>query len=535
MPETPAKVICIGVDAANPDLVREWASTGLLPTFRSLFERGLSGDIRGIEGFFVGSTWPSFYSGVSPAGHGFHYLVQLLPESYTLNRPEEDGISLRAPFWTHLSGAGRRVAILDVPLTRLDPSLNGVQVVEWGGHDSVYGFQTAPADLAHEIHSRFGTHPLGPSCDGVRKTPEDYRAFLDKLVSGARTKGEMTRSLLHLGEWDLFMQVFTEAHCVGHQCWHLHDSTHPAFDPAIAETVGDPLLHVYQAIDSAVGEIVQAAGDALVVVFSAHGMAHCYGAHFLLQEILFRLEVASPEQKDCVPTGGVLGPLAALRAGWRRLPQGVRAFLAPVRDRIRGSGAPGEGTPVLGVDFPSSFCFALPNGLAVGGIRLNLKGREPMGLLEPEAAPAFCGRLSQDLLAILDERTGRPLIKRVLRTAEIHVGKHLDRLPDLLVEWDDGVATGSLSLGEGTAATVRAFSERTGALEGENEYGRSGEHRARGFFVAAGPDVQSGNLDRDVSLLDLAPTLTKRLGVELPDAEGVLIPELLGGSGQDHT
>ena len=53
-----------------------------------------------------------------------------------------------APFWSHLSRAGRRVAILDVPLTRIDPSINGLQVVEWGGHDSVYGFQTWPPGVA---------------------------------------------------------------------------------------------------------------------------------------------------------------------------------------------------------------------------------------------------------------------------------------------------------------------------------------------------------------------------------------------------
>ena len=530
-PPAPAKVVCIGLDAASPQLLRTWAADGSLPALGDLMDRGLTGDLLGVEGFFVGSTWPSLYTGVSPARHGFHYLVQLEPGSYRFHRPADHGLSWYAPFWRHLSEAGRRVAILDVPLTSLESSLNGVQVVEWGGHDSVYGFQAHPKEMADTLRARFGTHPLGPSCDGVRRTPEDYEAFLGKLVRGVQAKAALTRHLLGQGGWDLFMQVFTESHCVGHQCWHLHDETHPAHDPSVAERTGDPLLRVYQTIDRAIGDILQDAGDAMVLVFSSHGMAYSYGAHFLLKEILFRLGVA-------VPAGGVAGgsgepgtslPLSALRWGWRRLPPGVRDLLVPFRNRVRGEGPTRNGIPDLGVDCSTSHCFAVPNGLAVGGIRLNLLGREPQGILEPAAAHAFCEALMADLLEIRDARTGGPLIRRVVRAADLYRGEHLDQLPDLLVEWDDTFPIGSTSLGVGGGASVRAFSEKTGTLEGENDYGRSGEHRAQGMLMAVGPGVPRGCLARDVSILDLAPTLCRVLEVELKDCDGAAIRELTPG------
>ncbi|MBT8396043.1 MAG: alkaline phosphatase family protein, partial [Gemmatimonadetes bacterium] len=337
MPIPPAKVLCIGVDAANPDLIRSWAADGSLPTFRTLFGRGVSGDLKGIEGFFVGSTWPSMYTGACPADHAFHYLVQLSPGTYGFHRPADHGIAKIPPFWSHLSRAGRRVAILDVPLTPLDPNLSGLQTVEWGGHDSVYGFLANPDSLTASIPSRFGRHPAGLTCDGQRRTSEEYEGFLQDLLNGVELKGRLTRHLLAEGDWDMFMQVFTESHCVGHQCWHLHDPTHPAHDPLVRKKVGDPLLRVYQAIDRALGEILEGSGDTFVLVFSAHSMSHWYGTQFLLRDILVRLGVAREPnggRTDGPEHGWLQGtspPMAGFRWVWRKLPDGVRRNLGPLR------------------------------------------------------------------------------------------------------------------------------------------------------------------------------------------------------------
>lgn len=93
MTGAPARVLCIGLDAASSDLVRRWAGMGELPTLRSLMERGITSEVAGVDGFFVGSTWPSFYTAASPARHGFHYLLQLQPGSYSFHRPGDHGIS----------------------------------------------------------------------------------------------------------------------------------------------------------------------------------------------------------------------------------------------------------------------------------------------------------------------------------------------------------------------------------------------------------------------------------------------------------
>ena len=111
------KILFLGVDAANKFLLQDWAADGTLPTFRSLLAKGLVGDTMSLEGFYEGATWPSFYTGVTPAHHGIHSLVQLIPGTYEFHYVYPGDFIKCDPFWKRLSHAGRRVAILDVPLS----------------------------------------------------------------------------------------------------------------------------------------------------------------------------------------------------------------------------------------------------------------------------------------------------------------------------------------------------------------------------------------------------------------------------------
>ncbi|MGH7633120.1 MAG: alkaline phosphatase family protein, partial [Gemmatimonadaceae bacterium] len=165
MSRAPTRLLVIGIDAASPELLDAWTADGTLPNLARLAARGLTGRTRGIEGFFVGSTWPSLYTGTSPARHGLHYQIQLVPGSYRLEDRTRGTFVEGDPFWRVLSRAGRRVAVLDVPLSRLEPDLNGVQVVEWGAHDAFFGFATTPPDLGRQIEAQAGRHPAGTSCD----------------------------------------------------------------------------------------------------------------------------------------------------------------------------------------------------------------------------------------------------------------------------------------------------------------------------------------------------------------------------------
>ena len=282
------KVVFLGFDAGNKYLIQDWANAGILPTFRSLLAKGLKGDTTALD-LFTGAIWPSFMTGAAPARHSVHTWLQLKPGSYEFYRSYAGDHIKREPFWNYLSRAGRKVTVLDIPLSRVTQNLNGVQLAEWGTHDNYSGFATWPPLLAQDVVSRFGKHPLTQICNADRSAKE-YAAFRDDLLRGISTKVQITKHFLHESQWQFFAQVFTEGHCAGHQCWHFHDTNHPRHDPEQAGVVGNPLKDVYVAIDAAIGEVLKDLDDeTTVVVLVSHGMSYRYGAHFLLDEILLRL------------------------------------------------------------------------------------------------------------------------------------------------------------------------------------------------------------------------------------------------------
>lgn len=276
----PAKVLFIAMDAGNKYLIQSWAADGTLKTFSTLLARGLVGDTMSLEGFFEGATWPSFYTGVTPARHGFHRHIQLNPGTYEYYRCYPGDLIKAEPFWNCLSYAGRKVAILDIPMSVISGKINGIQMVEWGAHDHNYGFCTWPPKLQQEVLTRFDRHPLRKSCDASGRTPEEFCVFRDRLIQGVQRKAELTNYYMNRGGWDFFAQVFSESHCVGHQCWHLHDPDHPGYDPAVVAITGDPVRDVYRAIDTAIGDILaQTGNDTIVVFLASHGMAHNFARH----------------------------------------------------------------------------------------------------------------------------------------------------------------------------------------------------------------------------------------------------------------
>jgi predicted AlkP superfamily phosphohydrolase/phosphomutase len=520
------RVIVLALDAASPPLLEQWAHDGTLPNIRALMAHGLTGSVRGLDGFFIGSTWPSFCTGANPGRHGFHYQLQLVPGSYQL-RNVVDGEPTRVePFWKRMGAAGRRVAVLDVPLCKLDRHINGVQIVEWGVHDDLYGFGASRPALERGVRARFGRHLVGGDCDGISADLGDCGKFAELLVKSIEQKTRLTLEILAQERWDFAIQVFSESHCVGHQCWHLHDVRHPAYDPARLPASGDPVRKVYQRLDRAVGELAGSASDALFILMTAHGMTHWYGADFLLKDILIGLGAAvTLTVPPASPRPGSAG-ISLIERAWHKLPGPVRWMAAQLRDRLGRAPRGPPGRLSDGFDPGATRCFPMRNGIGTSGIRLNVVGREPLGLLQPgRDAEQFMASLSDDLLRLTDD-SGRPLVACVRRSAQLYDGAALASLPDLVVEWSREIAVGTTRVGNGRGACVRVHHPRFGTVAGENRYGRTGEHEPSGWFVATHPSLTPGTLDRSVAIVDFAPTICQLLDTRLDDSDGCPIEAL---------
>ena len=520
-----ARVLVIALDAASPVLLRRWGADGTLPNIGRLLREGLSGPSRSLEGFYHGSTWPSFMTGRSPGNHGLYWLFQAVPGEYEQSRLTAQQIGRFPSLWDVAAGAGRKVAVLDVPFDRPHPDFPGVSCIEWYSHDPIFGFQTWPPRLAEDIERLEGRHPAPDYCDSIRRDAASCRLFIDQLVKGAELRSRIARRVLGDSDWDLAIQVFAETHCAGHQLWHLHDASHPGHDPALARAVGDGIREVYIAIDSAVGEIIDAVAgpDSTVMLIDLHGMSYMAGAGTIISEFLERLGVAT--RVPAPPPPGILK--ATFGPAWRAIPEGMRSALAPLKRAVMGPPPPLNKPGVLRPQYipASSRCFWLNLGTSVSGIRFNIRGREQEGILTPEEVEAFTAMLTEELLALRYE-DGGAVVESVRRGRDLYPGPEAEWLPDLVVDWDLSRPLGSAEVGTGQGGLIRVRSPRVGLIEKQNRNGRSGEHRNEGLFVARGPGLRPGTIDRTVSTMDYAPTIARMLGCEM-ETDGTIIAEIV--------
>ena len=375
---------------------------------------------------------------------------------------------------------------MDAPLTTASAAINGVQLVEWGSHDRFVPISSSPAEFAEEVIEQVGMYPVQPKCDGY---VHDLGGLRDALVAGVEAHPQVAISLLDREPWDFFLAVFSESHCGGHHFWRVHDPEHPRHDSALRAELGDVLVEIYERLDRALARLLEhVPDDAMVAVVMSHGMGPHYDGNHMLSEVLRRLDDADARR-----------PLLIAREGLRR------RFTRTVRSARAG----------VPLDSARRF-FVTPNNDLYGGIRINVKGREPRGRVSVGAEyDDVVAQLSADLLELENVESGAPVVDEVLRTAELYDGPRQHTLPDLLVEWHR------------STQIVGVRSNKLGTLFREPRTDRSGDHRPGGLVVVRAPGVAPGQLHDPVPVVDLAPTFAAHVGVTMYDVDGVPVPALL--------
>jgi predicted AlkP superfamily phosphohydrolase/phosphomutase len=167
----------------------------------------------------------------------------------------------------------------------------------------------------------------------------------------------------------------------------------------------------------------------------------------------------------------------------------------------------GEGPAFKDIDWSRTRAY----GLGLNGLYLNLRGREPKGIVyEGAEADRILREIEQKLLAHEDARTGGKVVRSVVRSSEVFRGGAMGNAPDLLVGYEEGYRA--------SWKTVLGDFSPDGKVLSDNLDKWSGDH-------CIDPAVVPGVLftDRPVrvetpTLADMAPTILSYFGVEVPEA-----------------
>ncbi len=417
------QVIAIGLEATDPGLIERWCREGYLPTFQSLMQQG---------------AWRRLRSNPGKHGRAFYHR-QLKCGTYRLRKKyaEETG---RESFWSRVSRAGKRLTRLDVPASLPTSGFNGLQLVGWGAEGLNAPRFSWPAPLYGRITARYGRHPLDGWFQRRPASIDEWKSFSDKLLAGAKTRAAIFRELFAQERWDLFLGAFAEPHWAGHYFWHIIDGRHPDYDQRIAVVCGDTVRKIYQVVDQMLAELLEMAPQATFLAFSNTGMGPNYSGQHLLPEILSRLGFAGrtgqsmrPQGLSRLLPGRYTGPVA-IRAiseaiSSRNIEQ-IRRFLP---ERLWDNWT--RWALALGSNWQESRAFSLPTDFS-GAIRINLKGREPQGRVEPGAEyDAVCEEVMHALGELINPATGKSAVSEVVKIADRYPGEALGELPDIIVQW----------------------------------------------------------------------------------------------------
>ncbi len=483
------RVLLVALDGTDDVLVRELVGTGDMPVLGAVLGRGRWGTLETARGISDVASWASFSTCRTVDHHGWGWVRSLDTGDYDLVRMHREDVE-GMPFWQAVSDAGHTVTVLDVPSSPMGRGLRGVELVDWLSHlpDRLGAVRSDPPEFAASVVARYGGDH-GPECtpgpDG------DVAAFLADCEDRARRSTDLILERLAVGGSDLVIGVLGSGHCVGHGGWHLHT--------AAGADAPDPVSDHYRLLDRHLGEVIAAVDDdTTVIVFSLRGMSSQHGDTDLTDEVCHRLDASSPSR----------GRHQRRLTAWHRwVPLGVRRALPERWHRAaRGHHARARASRTF---------FALDTGTFSGGVRVNLRGRESAGIVDPADLDALLDRLAASFLALVDRDSGAPAVDDVERVADRWTGPHVAALPDLFVHW--------------VQPPPRAISSaEVGEIPAVGRGRVTGNHTVRGWLAAAGPGVETGPDLGGLDSCDLGPTVAALLGVDLPGADGRPIEALTG-------
>jgi predicted AlkP superfamily phosphohydrolase/phosphomutase len=510
------RVLAIGLDGATFDLLRKWIDDENLPNLSRLVRTGSSGVLESVFPPVTAVAFASLMTGKKPANHGILDFQVKERNSYrrkVATPSQVDG----EPFWKTLSSAGIRVGAIHVPFAPVTP-LNGFVVA---GHPLGTHLVTYPPELAKEVLVEVKNYRLLLSdlllrSLALRSASRVEDAQIKRYMMALDVEAATTTYLMRRYPWDFLITHFFFGDQIQHRFWRYLD------DFSAPESSRSAILDYYRHVDRIIGEILKIAGDGTTVfIFSDHGFGEAkkqvYLNSWLVTNGYLKLKSDGKERRNAFLTRENLSDLAGSSLG-RLL---ARVVPRSVARPFFWSLPPSKNLGIEDIDFTRSTAYSFGN---VGQIYLNVKGRDPQGVIEPGVEyDNYRKRISSELKELRDPESDERVVDRVFTREELFEGKYSELAPDLALVMRK---MSYLALADDFGSEF-VFGNRLFGVPGGTKRRLSGWHRLNGILIASGPCMRKGFQETGGRIIDLAPTILHLLGVSIPETmDGRVLTEL---------
>ena len=371
------RVVFIGLDGTPYTFMQRLIAEGRAPNAARLAQQGSLLRMDSVWPWVSSVAWSSMMTGVNPAKHNIFGFIDRDPATNRQFIPTSRNMKART-LWEVLGDAGKRVVVVNVPVTYPPRQVNGILVA---------GFLSPTLERAVHPPSYLPTlKSLGYIVDADPwKARESKDLALQEVNSVLDAR---IRTLFHMvdnEEWDYLHVHIMETDRLHHFLWQQMEDGDPTYAPAFYD--------FYRRIDNMLGELANRLDNNTTLVWMAdHGF--------------------------CTIKKEVYVNRWLMDHGWLKL-------LNEPPDRKKG---------LEEID-PSSAAYSLDPGRII----IRLRGREKNGYVSPGAEyQSLCDEIATAALDLRDPEDDEPVFQTVFRREELYHGPYLDQAADLILAPYDG-------------------------------------------------------------------------------------------------
>ena len=491
------KLLIIGIDGGSWSVLKPAMEEGYMPYLRSMVEQGTSGILESTIPPITPAAWSSFQTGMNPGKNGvfgFQVWDRQSKQSYLVNSR-----NLQRTLWEIASEAGRRVGVINVPMTYPPKSINGYII---GGlmTPSLKSDFTYPSEFKYELLNQIPDYHIFALGDfgGAEGNVKGFVKYLRRVI---KNRAEAALYLLGKDNFDLFMCHFQASDVLQHILWGYLDKEHPFYALKIHQYI---LEHFYAYLDVKIKEIRQgfekfSGSNFLTLIISDHGFQSHRKAfnlgNWLYEEGFTKLN-AQPRNEPFIIH--LLKKIDFLRLRNKIVSSSIRQRTLAMAKQItrKGDVFHWEGSRAFSYGDNEGFIYLLEENEA-DRIKTILE-------------------LTQKLKKIIDPETNRPVVKEIYLKEDIWHGDKMNLMPDLFLEPDDRYSFKAKYLYH-KGLFYDVIKEKDVQI---------GKHHKDGILVATGEGVKRACVTK-ADLVDLAPTILYYLDIGIPnEMDGKVIKEI---------
>jgi predicted AlkP superfamily phosphohydrolase/phosphomutase len=374
----PSRRVClIGLDCTPHSLLQRMLAQGIMPNVAQLVGQGSLRRMNTIYPWVSSVAWSSFMTGHNPAKHGIFGFIDRDPATLKTFIPTGQHMKSRT-LWQILGDAGKRVVVVNVPVTYPPQPVNGVLISGFLSpklEKAVY-----PPSLLRKLQDlgyRIDPDPWLARESRVKAWPDLWDA-LEKRI----------KTLLYLMDhepWDFFMGVIMETDRLHHFWFEQMEQNDPVWAPKFFD--------LYRYVDDFIGQVRDRLAETdTLMLMSDHGICS------IQKEVYYNRWLHD--------------------AGYLRYAQ------------------PPE--QIKGPDLQAIHSDSLAYSMDPGRIFINLRGRERDGCVQPADYERLRDEIAAAAEALTDPDSGEKMVQRAYRREELYHGPYLEQAADLILAPVDG-------------------------------------------------------------------------------------------------